>query len=123
MTQTTTTIRTRPPAWEPLEIALRHRRPLRLTYHGRQRLICPHALGWKDGRPMLLAYQNPEPADTTTAPTDSQPGWRCMYIDEIDNTDTAGPASAWTTASSYNPARPVPAIDHVTIAITPNHAS
>lgn len=121
MTATITTIRARS-AWEPLETALRHRRAVRLTYHGRQRLISPHALGWKHQRPMLLAYQTADPADTT-AP---RPGWRCIYIDEIDNIDTVEPASPWETASNYNPAQPFPAIDHVTIAITPNqpnHAS
>jgi hypothetical protein len=40
--------------------------------------------------------------------------------------NTADPASVWATADNYNPTRPFPAIDHVTIAITPNgtnHAS
>jgi predicted DNA-binding transcriptional regulator YafY len=112
MTPPVTPIRARS-AWEPLENALRHRRPVRLAYHGRQRVVCPHALGWKNGRPMLLAYQTTPPADTA----DSRPGWRCMYIDEIDNVDTADPAAMWVTARDYNPARPFPAIDHVTIAI------
>ena len=116
MTRPVTTIRAHA-AWEPLEAALRQRRPVRLTYHGRQRLVSPHALGWKDHRPMLLAYQTPAPVDTAAAPTNARPGWRCMYIDEIDSIDTAEPASAWATAGSYNPGQPFPAIDHVTIAI------
>ena len=52
-----TTISARPPAWDTLEAALRQRRPVRLTYHGRQRTVCPHALGWKNNKAMLLAYQ------------------------------------------------------------------
>jgi hypothetical protein len=114
---TVTTLPALPSAWAPLETALRQRRPLRLAYHGRQRLVCPHALGWKNGRPMLLGYQTNPSAHTTLAPTDSRPGWRCMYIDEIASIDTASPDSAWDSADSYNPARPFPAIDHVTIAI------
>jgi predicted DNA-binding transcriptional regulator YafY len=31
--------------WAALEAALRQRRPVRVSYHGKQRLICPHALG------------------------------------------------------------------------------
>jgi predicted DNA-binding transcriptional regulator YafY len=116
MTATITTIRARR-AWEPLETALRQRQPIRLSYHGHQRVVCPHALGWKDSRPMLLGYQTPNPADTTANPTDLRPGWRCMYIDEIDSIDTTGPANAWVTDRNYNPARPFPNIDHVTIAI------
>jgi len=90
MTPPVTTIPARPSAWEPLEAALRQRRPLRLTYHGRQRLMSPHALSWNHGRPMLLAYQTPTPA-TTTAHADSPPGWRCMYIDEIHGIHSADP--------------------------------
>jgi len=117
MTPPITTLPGRPWAWEPLETALRQPRPVHLTYHRRQRQICPHALGWNDTRPMLLGYQTPAPTDTPAAPTDPRAGWRCMNIDEIDRINTAGPASQWVTANSYNPARPFPAIDHVTIAI------
>jgi len=39
-----------------------------------------------------------------------------MYIDEIDSIDTADTAM-WATPDSYNPDRPFPAIDHITIAI------
>jgi hypothetical protein len=117
----------RPPVWEPLETALRHRRPLRLTYHSRQRHISPHALGWKDGRPMLLGYQTTTTTThTTPAPHTHSPGWRCMYIDEIEDIATPDHTSTWATADNYNPTRPFPAIDHVTIAITtndPNHPS
>jgi len=49
----------RPSAWEPLEAALLGHRPVTVSYHGHRRLVCPHALGWKEGRgrAMLLAYQ------------------------------------------------------------------
>jgi hypothetical protein len=116
MTSPLTPIRARA-AWAPLEAALRHRRPLRLAYHGRQRVISPHALGWKDGRPLLLAYQTPPPADTAAAASDPRPGWRCMYIDEIETIEPADPATVWVTARDYNPNRPFPAVDHITIAI------
>ena len=112
----TTTIKARPPTWEPLETAVCQQRPVRLTYHGRQRLISPHALGWHNNRPMLLAYQT----DTAAPPTDPRRQWRCMYIDEIENIGPADPGSAWATADNYNPTHPFPAIDHVTIAIHPN---
>ena len=47
-----------PPAWAALEDAMRRRRPVEIAYHGRRRTVSPHALGWKDGRAMLLAYQS-----------------------------------------------------------------
>ena len=107
-------------SWVTLQAALHARRPVGLTYHGRHRIVCPHALGWKNHRPMLLAYQTSGSTTTNEPATETQPQWRCMYIDEIDRIDTADPASPWQTAATYNPDRPFPNIDHVTIAIAPN---
>jgi hypothetical protein len=111
---------THPPAWAPLEAALRARRPIHVTYHGHQRLVCPHALGWKTGRPLLLAYQTGGYTTTGTLPPDPRHRWRCLHIDQIDDLTPADPTSTWETANNYNPARPFPNIDHTTIAITAN---
>jgi len=107
------------PAWTALEAALRQRRPVRLTYHGHQRLICPHALGWKNGRAMLLGYQTGGHTHTGTLPADPNKRWRNFLIDDIDHIDTAEPASPWQTAANYNPAHPFNAIDELALAITP----
>ena len=107
---TTTTISA---VWESLETALRARRPVHLCYHGRPRLISPHALGWKTGRPMLLGYQTSDP-DTAVDPRHQ---WRCMYIDEIEHVAPADTQTIWATANNYNPTHPFNTIDHVTIAV------
>ena len=59
-----------PEAWADLEGALRARRPVLVYYHGRWRLICPHALGWKDRKPMLLGYQTGGETSTGALPAD-----------------------------------------------------
>ncbi|MGH9223566.1 MAG: hypothetical protein ACRD2W_07210 [Acidimicrobiales bacterium] len=106
-------------AWVLLEAALRQPRPVRLTYHGRRRLICPHALGWNsNGRPMLLACQTGGQTSTGALPADPRHRWRCMFVDEVDHVDAADPASPWETGDNYNHLRPFHAIDNVTIAIT-----
>ena len=110
-----------PMAWSVLEAALRQRRPVLLSYHGRQRLVCPHALGWKNGRPMLLAYQTGGETTTGTLPSDPRRRWRCLFVDEVDQVVAEEPDSAWGTADNYNPSHPFNAIDEVTIAISPRH--
>jgi hypothetical protein len=103
-------------AWAVLQDALHQRRPVQVNYHSRQRLICPHALGWKNRRPILLAYQ----ADGHTTPAalaDPSRRWRCLYIDEIDTVITADPQTPWASAPNYNPRRPFPSDVDVTIAI------
>jgi hypothetical protein len=111
-----TTISTLATPWAQLEAALQHRRPVEVSYHGRCRLICPHALGWHGGRPMVLGYQTGGQTSTGVLPTDLRKRWRCMYVDEIDHVAAADPASQWHTADNYNPARPFAAIDEVAIA-------
>jgi hypothetical protein len=120
---TTTTL---PAAWAPLHAALHARQPVEVSYHGRHRIVCPHALGFKAGRAMVLAYQTGGQTSTGTLPADPRQRWRCLYIDEINHVTAADPTGAWQTSDNYNPGRPFPAIDHVTIAITtndPNHPS
>jgi hypothetical protein len=123
MTATTTLTTTANP-WTALNIALRARRPVLVNYHGHQRLICPHALGWKAGRPMMLAYQTG--GHTTSGSLDPDPTrrWRCLYIDQISDVIPADHASQWATADNYSPTRPFPAgaIDELAIAITSHHA-
>lgn len=113
-----TTTAGRPTAWELLEAALLGRRPVTVSYHGHQRLVCPHALGWKAGRAMLLAYQTGGHTTTGALPANPRHRWRCLYLDHIERVLPADQAGKWQTADNYNPAAPFPAIDKVTIAIT-----
>jgi hypothetical protein len=117
---TITAILPLPAAWAPLEEALRQRRPVRVYYHGRQRLLCPHALGWKNHRPLLLGYQVGGQTSTGILPVDPRKRWRCMFIDEIDRVTDAALTTPWQTADNYNHDRPFNAIDHVTIAVGPD---
>jgi len=106
-----------PVAWGPIEAALRQRRPVRVSYHGKQRLVCPHALGWKNDRPMVLAYQTGGETTSGTLPNDPRKRWRCLFVDEIDQVAPAGPDGAWGTADNYDPSQPFHVIDEVAIAI------
>lgn len=114
-----TTTAALPTAWSALEAALRARRPALVSYHGRRRILCPHALGWHNNRPMLLGYQTGGQTSTGTLPADPRKRWRCLYVDEIDQVIPAATTTPWGTADNYNHAHPFPNIDQVTIAITP----
>jgi hypothetical protein len=113
-------ITTAPTPWTALRIALRTRRPVLVAYHGHQRLICPHAIGWKSDRPIVLGYQTGGHTTTGSLNPDPTRRWRCLYIDEIDDVTPAHHANQWATADNYNPAEPFPAgvIDELAIAIT-----
>lgn len=107
---------TRPPAWTVLATALIQRRPVLAVYHGHQRLLCPHALGWKHGRAKVLAYQ----ADGTTSngalPPDPRQRWRSLYLDDLHQLLISD--QPWQTADNYTPHHN--GIDQLEIAIRPS---
>ena len=113
--------KTPPAAWACLEAALRQRRPVQVAYHGRRRIVCPHALGWKNARPMLLGYQIGGHTSSGALPADPRKRWRCMFVEEIDGVTDADPDTTWQTADNYNPSRPFNTIDHLTVAISHDH--
>ena len=109
MTTTTTPTTT----WAALETALRQRRPVQVTYHNKQRTICPHALGWNNGRPKVLAYQVGGTTTQGTLPADPRQCWRSMFVDEIE--DPIITDDPWQTADNYR--RNFNGIDHVEVEI------
>ncbi|MGH3976116.1 MAG: WYL domain-containing protein [Pseudonocardiaceae bacterium] len=108
---------TRPLAWEILERALGQRRPVRLTYHGRQRSVCPHALGWKNDKAMLLAYQSAGQAQGDL-PAEPRQGWRNLFVDDISDITLADAATPWESAPNYDASHPFNAIDRLSVAVT-----
>jgi predicted DNA-binding transcriptional regulator YafY len=90
----------RPQAWTVLEQALTQKRPVALRYHGRDRIVCPHAVGWKNGRLRVLSYQVADSAGTLSSEEPTQ-RWRCLFLDEIEApviTDRR-----WESATNYSP--------------------
>ena len=92
----------RPPAWAVLEEALVQRRVVLAYYHGQQRLLCPHALGWKNGRAKVLAYQAGGTTSDGRLPADPRQRWRSMFVDEIDHPVVTD--GQWHSADNYTPA-------------------
>lgn len=89
----------RPPAWGVLARALAERRPVSARYHGHERVVCPHALGWRDRRAKVLVYQL---AGTTSAgplPAAPERRWRSMFVDEVD--DALVSEARWESAKNY----------------------
>lgn len=94
--------------WARLETALHTHTPVQVTYHGLTRLICPHALARRAGRPIVLGYQTGGDTSTGTLDPDPTRRWRCLYLDDITNITPAEPTSPWHTPNNYNPAHPFP---------------
>jgi hypothetical protein len=92
---------TRPSAWEVLEQALTERRAVRAGYHGHERVLCPHALGWKNGRAKVLAYQSGGTTSIGALTPSTRQRWRSMFVDEIEHPTITD--DRWETADNYSP--------------------
>ena len=107
------TTRARPPAWAALEDSLTRRQPLKLRYHGHDRTLCPHALGWTNGRAKVLSYQKAGSTSSGELPADPRQRWRSMFVDEIESPELVD--GAWETAS--NASTNSTCIDEVAITV------
>lgn len=106
-----------PPAWAILERALRQRRPVEIAYHGRRRTVSPHALGWKNGRAMLLAFASAGQTTAEADRTDPRRRWRNFFVDEIVDAAFAAPVSTWESAANYDASQPFNSIDRLSLAV------
>jgi hypothetical protein len=96
----TTDLTPRPPAWSVLAHALIEGRTVRARYHGHDRLLCPHALGWKNGRAKVLAYQAAGSTSNGSLPPANRDRWRTLFVDEIHDATIVADAP-WQTADNY----------------------
>ena len=77
-------VREYPPAFAVLALALLQRRRVTARYLGRERVICPHVLGFSGNRAKLLAYQCGGSTTQGVLPADETRRWRSMFVDEVD---------------------------------------
>lgn len=89
----------RPPAWDLLARAIIDRRSVRADYHGHARLLCPHLLGWKNGRARVLSYQASGSTSSRALGSDRHQRWRWMFVDEIEGAVITN--DTWQSASNY----------------------
>jgi hypothetical protein len=76
-----------------------------------------HALGWKNGRAKVLAYQADGATKAGPLPTDTTQRWRSLFIDQIEELCITD--GKWETADNYSYSRSN-CIDELSIAVVPN---
>jgi predicted DNA-binding transcriptional regulator YafY len=94
-------------AYELIAEAIRTKRQVYARYHGADRVFSPHALGTKNGKPHLLAYQF---AGESRSGLPEGGEWRCLNLEEVEEiTIQAGP---WHSAANvFNPQTCLDVID------------
>lgn len=102
-----------------LEHAILHREQVIATYDGELREFCPHALGTKQRKHHVLAYQFGG-ASTSGLPPRGE--WRCFAVDRLVAAATR-PGQWHTAPNLFNPQSCLDVIDVVVQPLPPASAT
>jgi hypothetical protein len=99
-----------------LRRAVLAKQPVAAIYEGRERLLCPHILGWTEGGvPHLVSYQYGGDSERGLGEEGSPWNWRCMAVGIFRSVELRkGP---WKTAANYR--LPHPCVPQVDVAVEP----
>jgi hypothetical protein len=94
--------------------AIVNKRQILARYHGHPRTLCPHILGYKDGKEHCLFYQCGGTSRSGLGSRGSADNWRCMDLDELD--DVSARDGTWYTAFAAKE-KPQTCVDQIVIAV------
>lgn len=95
-----------------LRTAVKKRQPIRTTYDGRERWLCPHRLGWnRDGRPRVLCYQYAGQSSSGLEEDGSAANWRCIAVEKLKRVELA--EDGWHSAPNHS--RPQSCVSEVDV--------
>src|ERR1051326_3426228 len=103
-------------AYALIRQAILDRNIVMATYHGHYRELCPHAIGFKNGRRKALLYQFGGTSSSGLGPIGSFDNWRCVFVDELENVRVVESNGKWYTA--HNHSRRQTCIDVVDMEVT-----
>jgi hypothetical protein len=104
-------IRMMSPTYLLLRQAVLQRAPIEAEYQGLLRQMCPHALGWKNGKEKVLLYQFAGGSKHGLEPPGSPNNWRCLFVGSLTKVRVID--GDWYTASNHS--RPQTCIDDVDV--------
>jgi hypothetical protein len=77
------------------------KRPIRATYHGRERWFCPHRLGRNhDGQIRVLCYQYAGESSSGLQAAGSPANWRCIAVEKLSRVELL--EDVWRTAPNHS---------------------
>ena len=76
------------------------RRPVFALYEGRERKLCPHILGLKEGRLRALCYQYGGDSSQGLQPHGSPGNWRCICLEKLREVRLLN--EKWRTGPSHS---------------------
>ena len=84
-----------------LRMAIENKQPIRATYDGRERWLCPHRLGRNgQGRLRALCYQYAGQSGSGLEAAGSPANWRCIAVEKLSRVELL--EDAWRTAPNHS---------------------
>ena len=84
-----------------LRIAIENKQPIRATYDGRERWLCPHRLGWNRNRQLrVLCYQYGGQSHSGLEADGSAANWRCIAVEKLKRVELA--EGSWHSAPNHS---------------------
>lgn len=99
--------------FEIIADAIRNKKQIVATYNGYYREMCPHVLGYKNGKEQCLFYQF---GGTSSSGLSSNPNgnWRCIEISKLQNVDSR--IGDWYSFSKHT--RPQSCVDTILVEVS-----
>ena len=101
--------------FELIHQAMQSRKIVLATYNGYERAMCPHTLGYKNGREKALFYQFAGDSKSGLGEIGSPENWRCLFVEQLS--DVRIEEGEWHTSSGGH-MRPQPCVDDVVAEVT-----
>ena len=105
--------KSRSDAFELVKQAIAEKKLISAVYHGKQRELCPHVLGWKADREHALFFQIGGDSAKGLA---SDGAWRCLNLDELSEVEIV--EGEFRTGPGYYD-NPQKCVDRIEIQIPP----
>src|SRR5580693_7729023 len=84
-----------------VRMAVVSKRPIRASYHGRDRRLCPHRLGRnKEGQIRVLCYQYGGGSQSGLQVSGSPANWRCLVLEKLGKVELL--EEEWRTAPNHS---------------------
>jgi len=102
--------------YEIIKDAIQNKEIVVAWYDGYERIMCPHTLGTKKGRPQALFYQFAGNSKSGLSPDGSPNNWRCLFLDQLTNVRSEDAKGQWHTAPNHS--RPQTCVDVTDVEVT-----
>lgn len=84
-------------------------------YDGYERIMCPHVLGTKKGRPQALFYQFGGGSRSGLSADSSPDNWRCLSLDQLTQVRSEEAQGNWHSAPDES--RPTTCVDQIDVQV------